>query len=336
MTGFMRNPEIRRGMMVYSLITVLFTTAAYLFQTDMAVVVFCLCLFFAVLHFAVTGHRYRGLARMSRDIDAILHGNETLTFQSCKEGELAILQNEIAKMTIRLSEQAEALKADKLFLADAIADISHQIRTPLTSLNLMVSFLNEPELPEPRRLELTREIMQMLSRIDWLITTLLKMSKLDAGTIAFTKEQVSVSELIKKASQPLAVSMELRGQELLISCDADCGYTGDLAWSVEAVGNVLKNCMEHTPEGGRVEVKTSQNAIYTEIIIQDNGAGIAEEDLPHLFERFYRGKNAGEQSFGIGLALARMIVTNQNGIIKAENRENGGARFMIRFYRMTV
>lgn len=336
MAGFTRNPEVRRGMLIYSLITVLFTTAAYLFQADLAVVVFCLCVCFTALHFTVTCKRYRELAKMSREIDAILHGSEILNFQSCREGELAILQNEIAKMTVRLSEQAEALKADKLFLADSIADISHQIRTPLTSLNLMVSFLNEPELSEQRRLELTREIMQMLSRIDWLITTLLKLSKLDAGMIAFSSEPVSVLELIKEASKPFAVPMELRGQELRVRCDAGCGFTGDFSWSTEAVGNILKNCMEHTPEGGCVEIEAGQNAIYTELIIQDNGSGIAEEDLPHLFERFYRGKNAGEQSFGIGLALARMIVIRQNGTIKAENRQHGGAKFTIRFYRMIV
>lgn len=336
MTGFMRNPEIRRGMIVYSLITILFTTAAYLFQADFAVVVFCICIFFVGLHYAVTSYRYRELARMSRDIDAILHGKETLNFQSCKEGELAILQNEIAKMTIRLSEQAEALKADKVFLADSIADISHQIRTPLTSLNLMASFLDEPGLSEQRRLELVREIMQMLSRIDWLITTLLKMSRLDAGTIAFAKESVLVSEVIEEASKPLAVPMELRGQALVVRCHADVGYTGDLSWTAEAVGNILKNCMEHTPEGGIVEVTASQNAIYAEIVIQDSGAGMDEEDIPHLFERFYRGKNAGNQSFGIGLALARMIVIKQNGTIKAENGKNGGARFTIRFYKITV
>lgn len=336
MTGFIRNPEIRRGIFIYGLIMILFTTAAYLFSADMAVVVFCLCAFFSVLHFAVTWYRYRELAGMSRDIDAILHGNDTLTVQSYREGELAVLQNEIAKMTIRLSEQAEALKADKLFLADSIADISHQIRTPLTTLNLMASFLKETELPEQRRLELAREIMQMLSRIDWLITTLLKISKLDAGTVSFAGEPVLVSDVIKEASSPLAVPMELRNQELMIRCDADVCYTGDFSWTAEAFGNILKNCMEHTPEGGIVEVTASQNAIYTEIIIQDNGTGIEEEDLPHLFERFYRGKNSGEHSFGIGLALARMIVTKQNGTIRAENRRDGGARFTIRFYKMTV
>jgi signal transduction histidine kinase len=126
--------------------------------------------------------------------------------------------------------------------------------------------------------------------------------------------------------------MELRDLELKLSV-SDEAFTGDLYWSVEALSNILKNCMEHTPAGGRIEIKASENALYTEIIVSDSGPGIDPEDLPHLFERFYKGKNSSENTVGIGLALSRMIAAEQNGIIKAENGKARGAVFTLRFYK---
>ena len=128
--------------------------------------------------------------------------------------------------------------------------------------------------------------------------------------------------------------MELRGQELIIRAEGD--FYRDLAWTSEAVGNIVKNCMEHTPDGGRIEINAAENALYSEIIIKDNGTGISSEDLPHIFERFYKGKDSDGKSFGIGLALSRMIITGQGGTVKAENRKPAGAMFTIRFYKGTV
>ena len=144
-------------------------------------------------------------------------------------------------MTVRLREQAEALKKDKIFLADSIADISHQIRTPLTSINLIANFLADEELSDERRLSLVKDLFQLLSRIDWLISTLLKISKLDAGTVKFAKDTVKVSELIQKAAKPLAIPMDLRNQQLIIKANGDELFEGDLAWTAEAIVNILIN-----------------------------------------------------------------------------------------------
>ena len=237
-------------------------------------------------------------------------------------------------MTSRLREQKQQLQDDKIYLADSIADISHQIRTPLTSINLLVQFLSEPNISDERRMKLTHELLGLLSRIDWLITTLLKISKLDAGTVQFKRETLPLDELIRKSTSPLLVPIELREQTLAVGAEGN--FTGDVSWTVEAISNIVKNCMEHTPDGGRIEIKASENALYTEIIISDNGTGIDKEDLPHIFERFYKGKNSDDKRFGIGLALARTIITSQNGTIKAENNADKGALFTIRFYKGTV
>ena len=237
-------------------------------------------------------------------------------------------------MTVRLREQQQKLISDKAYLADSLADISHQIRTPLTSINLLVERLSASGLTDECRHQLTNELYGLLDRIDWLITTLLKISKLDAGTVQFNKETVSLEMLINKSCAPLLIPIELRGQELIIRAEGD--FYGDPAWTSEAVGNIVKNCMEHTPDGGKIEIEAAENALYSEIVIKDNGIGISPEDLPHIFERFYKGKDSDGKSFGIGLALSRMIIAGQKGTVKAENRKNAGAMFTLRFYKGTV
>jgi signal transduction histidine kinase len=283
-------------------------------------------------HYWLTWRRYRRLEQLAREIDNMLHNQSPIQFEKYKEGELSILENELSKMTLRLSEQAAALAEDKKFLADSMADISHQIRSPLTASNLILSLLREPDLPLSKRKKLLQELMQLFSRIDWLVESLLKMSKMDAGTVRFQETPVNAGDLIRQAAEPLMIPMELREQAFSLHGDPKAAFTGDPAWSQEAILNILKNCMEHTPLGGCIQASFSQNAIYTEIIIEDNGPGFDSEDLPHLFERFYKGKNASQQSVGIGLALARMVVSRQNGTLKAENRPEGGARFTIKFY----
>ncbi len=329
----LRNPEIQKSLLVHLALAILAVTAGWLHDKYTA---FCLLLFsicYILAHYLFTMSRYRKLKRLSLDLDAMLHNNTPIDFKRYREGELSILESELSKMTLRLSEQAAALASDKQFLADSMADISHQIRSPLTSSNLILTLLMEQELSPDRRRQLLRELTQLLSRIDWLVESLLKISKMDAGTIVFKHQPVSVPELIKQAAEPLLIPMELREQTLdIMPSIPQAQFLGDFTWSMEAILNILKNCMEHTPTGGAIKVSFSQNAIYTKIIIEDNGPGFAKEDLPHLFERFYKGINSSEHSVGIGLALARMIITQQNGTLKAENRPEGGARFVISFY----
>ena len=179
------------------------------------------------------------------------------------------------------------------------------------------------------------KLSQLIARTDYLINVLLKMSKIDAGTVTFEKKQVSVEKLIAKAAEPLEVALELKGQTLITDL-RDESLIGDLSWTTEAIGNIIKNCHEHTPRGGTITVKAESTPIYTEITISDSGSGIDREDLTHIFERFYKGKNSSDNSFGIGLALAQTIITGQDGTIKASNGRDGGAEFTIRFYKQTV
>ena len=287
-----------------------------------------------IIYCVSTYKRYQRISSLADDINQVLHGDSSIDFDNYSEGELSILHSEIYKMTVRLREQQQKLINDKKYLADSLADISHQIRTPLTSINLLVERLSAFGLTDECRHQLTNELYELLDRIDWLITTLLKISKLDAGAVQFNKEMFSLEMLINKSCAPLLIPIELRGQELIIRTDGN--FYGDPAWTSEAVGNIVKNCMEHTPDGGRIEINAAENALYSEIVIKDNGTGVSAEDLPHIFERFYKGKDSDGKSFGIGLALSRMIIAGQKGTVKAENRKNAGAMFTLRFYKGTV
>lgn len=305
------------------------------------VVVACLTgVLFWTAHSLSSYYRYRRIEELAEKLNLFFHGQDIL-IQDQREGELSVLESEIGKLIFKLKSQAERLQQDKKYLADSIADISHQIRTPLTAMNLIVTRLSHREMSARQQKELLQELEGLLLHMDWLIQTLLKISKLDAGTIQMQKKEVRVHSLIKAAVEDLEIPLEIRGQTMQIECESSVSYWGDVAWMKEAIGNIVKNCMEHTGENGILQIRAMENALYTEIIIEDNGAGIATEDLPHIFQRFYKGKNSSDSSVGIGLALAKMIILQQGGRITAENIARGregktGARFVIRFYKGTV
>lgn len=338
--NFFRNSEIKKSLYLSLTATVLFSTAGFFFGLPFGLLLLLVCLFFSSFHFIFTYRRYHQISRLSQELDLILHGADTLYFSDYAEGELSILKIELDKLLLRLREQSDALKQDKLSLAASMADISHQIRTPLTSIHLVLSLLSEPQLSPERRTELVHQLSMLVSRIDWLIEALLKISRLDAGTVELKPQSLIMADIVRTAVEPLEIPMELK--ELHFSfVEKSAGSLNaekasvfcDLSWTVETVANILKNCMEHTPPGGEIRTFVSENPIFSELIIEDNGPGFTKADLPHLFERFYKGESSSQQSIGIGLALARMILAQQNATIKAENRPEGGARFVIHFYK---
>lgn len=334
---FLRNPEIQREFLAaIFLLAAAGLVAVCLVGMPGVAGVLLTGVVFVSLHFLSAFLRYRKIAWMSKNLDEILHDDSVALLQECEEGELAILHSQLGKLVRQFRQQNSDLKKDRILLADSLADISHQIKTPLTSIHLLLRFLEEEEITLERRCEISREIMQLIERINWLVYALLKMSRLDAGVAVMKSEKVSVQELADKAYGLVAVSMDIRGIQWSTQIAGNASFYGDLPWSVEAIGNILKNAMEHVPEGGGIFFFGEENAIYTEIRIEDEGSGIASEDLPHLFERFYRGKGSDSQSIGIGLPLAQKIILGQNGTIDVRNRKQGGAVFRIRFYKTVV
>ncbi|MBE6715570.1 MAG: HAMP domain-containing histidine kinase [Ruminococcaceae bacterium] len=329
------NPEIKKFCAFFAGVTVLFSFVLYFISADTVplFLIFAITCFIGFLVF--TKNRYKKIENITDAIEEILQGKEKLSIGEFKEGELSVLETQVEKMFIRLAEQKDILKKEKTFLADSIADISHQIRTPLTSINLTLSLLSESEITDDRRELLLMELTSLIGRTENLVTTLLKISKIDAGSIRFLSQRIDIDELIRKAAEPLMISMDIKNITLHKKCE-NLTLQGDMLWLTEAVSNILKNSVEHTPENGHVEILAADNPLYTEIMITDSGCGFSEDDLPHIFERFYKGKNTTKESFGIGLNLAKTIIQNQNGIIKAENVPEGGARFTIRIYKTVI
>ena len=285
---------------------------------------------FGTAFYIFTKTRYKNIARISNQIDLVLHNDDHLYIDESEEGELSILYSEITKMVLRIREQNDALEKEKKHLADSLADIAHQLRTPLTSANLILSLLaNNPD--ENERKGFVRETEELLVRMDWLITSLLKISRLDAGIVVFQNEQVNINNLINTALRPFLISMELHNINVKLDAPKEMNIQGDPGWLSEAIQNILKNCLENAGRNGKIEIICKETPLFSEMTIHDSGVGFEKEDLPYLFDRFYRGKNQNAAGYGIGLALCRMIITQQGGTITAKNHNEGGALFTIRF-----
>ncbi len=330
----LKNRELAQGLGIYAIGALILTAAGFSHTPVTGLLVLAACALGMAMYLLTEQHRYRRLQRLSRDLSGLLLHGTQLPISEYTEGELSILANQIQKLTLRLTEAAETVKTDKLHLADSLADISHQLRTPLTAMNLTVSMLSAPELAPQRRQELIQELRSLLHRTDWLVETLLKLSKLDAGAVTMSPAQIPAEALIARAAQGVAIPMDIRAQKLLVRSN-DVRLSCDPVWTAEALGNILKNCMEHTPVGGTVTVTALDTALFTQITVEDTGPGFDPADIPHLFERFYKGSNAGEGSYGIGLNLARTVAAAQNGTIQAMNGSQG-ARFVLKFYKQII
>ena len=326
----LRNREFKH--LVLMLTTILILTAAAGFLVSIAAGVICvisvLCVSAAALLF--TRRRYSNIEKLNSYLKRINSGDYALDVRDNTEGELSILKSEIYKVTVMLRERSEQLERDKVALQNALSDISHQLKTPVTSMFVMTDLLLTPDLPNDRRLAFTDRIRAQLERLTWLVSALLKLSRLDARAVSFKRDRVPAQHLLDKALAPLRIPAELKNITLRVR-DNSISVNCDENWTAEAVLNIIKNCVEHTPEGGVIDIACTENPLFAQIRIEDDGPGIDPEDLPHIFTRFYRGKNAADDSVGIGLAMAATIVQEQNGSIDAGSAASGGSAFTIRF-----
>lgn len=293
--------------------------------------IYGLFIIIGILIYIIIKKEYK-IKKISQQVNEILFQQKDFYVQQYEEGNLSLLESEIKKLVSRLHEQNTLLKKDKILLKEALENISHQMKTPLTSINLIQERLKEADGIEKRKL--LKEQQQLLNQIQWLVTTLMKIAQLDTNTVIFQKEKISHSELYQQLIQPFAIQMDIKNITISLNYE-DVFMDIDVLWMKEALSNILKNCIEHTYANGNIQVLMKQNPLYDEIIIEDNGESIAQEDLPHLFERFYKGKNAKDSSVGIGLALSQMIIEKHNGTISVENI-HPGVRFIIHIYKEVV
>lgn len=249
------------------------------------------------------------------------------------EDELSILKNELYKTAIMLKEHAENSIKDKKNLKVSLEDISHQLKTPLTSINILLdNILDNPEIPNEVMLDFIKDIKKEVVKINFLIGNLLKLSRFDVNAVHMANDANNLKDIIEVSVKNVAVLCDLKG--VRIECNAkNIVLNCDFNWQVEALTNIIKNCVEHSFKGGIVTINTNENKIYTLVEIGDNGCGIAREDLPHIFDRFYRGKNSDKESVGIGLALSKSIIEKSGGKIDVKSCPGEYTRFEIRYFK---
>ena len=267
-------------------------------------------------------------AVLSGYLDRIMEGQYDTLMQHDTGSEL---EDSIYKAVVLLREEREQAQGAKKNLADNMADLSHQLKTPAASIGLTLSLLKKKAWDEETKQDIGRMEGQV-GRLQRLVGTMLTLSKLDAGVLELEEKAFDLEEMLVDAVQPFVRQMEEKGICFGIRGADGISLSGDFGWCSEAFGNIIKNCVEHTPEQGNISIACRDNPIYTEIVIQDSGRGFDEADLPHLFERFYRGAGFSKDSAGIGLALAKSIIEKENGTVTAKNTETGGAGFYIKFY----
>ena len=291
---------------------------------------------FMLFYEVILSQRRDLVMKLCDDIDRILRSDDIISFDEYKEGELSVLSAEIHKMTIRLREQNTALLTEKRFAKEALEDISHQLRTPLTSVMMILGLMRSSDLTDTERVEYLRDLYELLARMKWLIETMLSLSRIEADAVKFAKNTVSCRELIAQSIETVSVTAELKSVEIRTEINGEPEFIGDLHYTSEAIVNLLKNAIEHTPQGGTVTVTANGSNISSNITIADTGEGIPEKELPHIFERFYRSSEYTKNGFGIGLAFAKKVISAQDGSLKAANHKPHGAMFDIHFYKTTI
>lgn len=291
-------------------------------------------LILSIIFFKYNHSESKKINEITKYIEEINRGNYKLNIEENTEDELSILKNELYKITIMLKEVAENSQKDKTTLKDSLSDISHQIKTPITSILIMLdNILSDENMPEDIKKDFIKDIKREIINIKFLVESILKLSKIDSNSIKFIKKEVFIKDIINEAVKNVSMLSELKNIEIIVLGDDSIKTICDLKWQVEAITNILKNCIEHSYENRKIYINYNQNNMYTELKIEDNGTGIDAKDLPHIFERFYKGKNSSSDSVGIGLALSKSIIESNNGYIQVDSKLNKGTTFIIKYLK---
>lgn len=272
--------------------------------------------------------------KITKYLEAINDKNYTLKIDENSEEELSILKNELYKVTVMLRENASNTLKDKIKLKRALEDISHQLKTPLTSILIILdNLIDNPEMDYQTRVEFLHDLKRETTRIQSLIQSILKLSKFDSNTVQFIKQDIYLKQIVDEAIKNTGSLADLKNIKINVEGNKEIKLNCDLLWQIEAITNILKNCIEHSKENTQIDIKYNNNSVYSYITITDYGEGISKEDLPHIFERFYRGKNSSNESIGIGLSLSKTIIESNNGIVSVESNSDK-TTFIIKYFKL--
>lgn len=333
----LRDKENKRLLLFHSIILLLLIFSLITLKIELNIILL-VTIFYLITIIITWYHLYKKnkkIKNLSTYMNNILNNNYSLDIRDYEEGNLSNLKNDIYKMTVKLKEQSDLSQKEKKYLEEVLSDISHQLKTPLTSMYVINDvLLSDKKIDDSKKQEFLIKNRKELERIEWLITSLLKMSRLDSGSEKIIPKETKLDDLIRKTVTPLEIPIELKNQHLILDYDKNIKLNIDLNWTTEALINILKNAHEHTKENGTIQIKVKDTVIYTEIEIIDTGEGISTTDLPHIFERFYKGKT-NKESIGIGLNMAKKIINLEKGDIKVISNSNG-TTFNIKFYKQII
>ena len=288
------------------------------------IIVLISTIFLIVLFLRFNAKKDREINKITKCLEEINKRNYKIDIEEMSEDELSILKNELYKVTIKLKEDAENSKQAKKDLKDTLADISHQLKTPITSILIILdNIIDNPDMDKNTKEDFIRDIKRELLNINFLALNLLKLSKLDSNTVHFIKKEVSLDEIVTSSIKNIAPLCDLKNITITKNLEPGIKINCDLNWQVEAITNILKNCVEHSKENSKIDITTATNKVYLSIKIRDYGDGISEKDLPHIFERFYKGASSSSNSIGIGLSLAQKIIESNDGLINVETGPDG-------------
>ena len=333
--GLLRNREWKRLLAVCLSVSAVLTLLGFLLGPAFALFALGACAAVSCAALILYARHLRRIASLSAYVQRVLRGETPLRISENREGEYPIFENELYKLSSALHSQLEAAQREKETLARALADISHQIKTPLTAMRIECQLLREERVEDGERQRLARHIDGQLRRMGDLIGLLLKISRMDAGVAVFHPALLPVDEVVDQALSPLLIPLEIKEIRVERQGRPEDQCAVDPLWTAEALSAILKNCMEHTPPGGALAISHQETPLLTTLTIQNSGPPIADKDLPHIFQRFYRGENAAEGSAGIGLSFARQVIASQGGALTAENTPDG-PRFTVMLYKRTV
>ncbi len=281
-----------------------------------------------------TNKRKRKIDELDRYIQDVSNKMYEIGIDKESEDELNRLKDSLYKITVMLKEDSESKRKQNEAILELVSDISHQLKTPITSIQILLDNILENEnMDSDTRRKFTLEILRQVKGMNFLIFSLLKLSKLDACVVEFNNEEISVNKLVADILANLDVLIELKHLDVHVDVSENVRFDGDYNWNKEAVLNIVKNAVEYTPDGKNIFIGTEENDLYTKIVIRDEGKGIDEKDLPHIFERFYKRDNSAEDSFGIGLALSKSIVEKQNGFVSVDSEVGVGTTFTIKYFK---
>lgn len=305
-----------------------------LYIVIMFIVIIMFVLVISVIFIKYNYYKDKKIKEITKYVEEINKKNYKLYIDDNSDDELSILKNEICKTTIMLRELADNSLKDKLSIKESLEDISHQLKTPLTSINIMLdNIIDDVDMDEMVRRDFINNIKREVTNINSLVLSLLKLTKFDVNVVKFMSNIVYVNKIVKDAIRNVLVIADSKNIKFNINGDDDIKLVCDYKWEVEAISNILKNSIEHSNSNGVIDISYSQNKVYTLICIKDYGVGIDSKDIKHIFERFYKGKNSSRDSIGIGLALSKNIIEKDNGSISVNSKKTLGTVFQIKYYR---